>query len=112
MKTLLRVMVSCIVLSASAGAHFVTLRWDLMPWPNPTTYTLYCGTNSGSYQWSTNVGNCDVVTLTNFNAGKYFFVVTVRDAVSGLESDPSNEVNVCLDCKPAPITNLTVQLVP
>lgn len=95
------------VLIGHACAWTLKLEWTLSPSSNASSYVLYCGTNSGRYHWQTNVGHCDVVTLTNVTAGHYFFVVTARDDLADIESLPSNEVNVCLDCKPEPATNLT-----
>lgn len=111
MKTLVQIVVF-VCLLGSAAAHQVRLSWTASADSNVTSYVLYCGTNSGHYAWSTNVNTCCQVTLTNAFAGKWFFMVTARDDVSGLESDPSNEVNVCLDCKPSAITNLSVSIVP
>lgn len=101
----------CILLVMPAQAHMVRLLWDASPSSNVTSYVLYCGPRSGEYVLKTNVNTCCQVTLTNAFSGRWFFMVTARDDLSGLESDPSNEVNVCFDCKPEPATNLTATVI-
>lgn len=82
--------------------------WDGSSSTNVTSYVLYYGTVSGSYTLSTNVGNNLVCTITNKQlAGKtWFFVVTARDDMYGLESDPSNEVSCLVPPLPTAPGNL------
>lgn len=97
-KILLLFLLSCIPVRA------VTLAWDPSVDTNVTSYVLYWGTNSGSYTMSTNVGTNLVFSLSNSNlAGfRWYFVVTARDDIYGLESDPSNEVNCFINKRPSP----------
>lgn len=97
MKTSLskQVMFLAIFLSSiglGLSGQSVTLAWDPSIDTNVTSYVLYYGNFSGSYTLQTNVGMATLATVSNLASGKWFFVVTARDDISGLESLPSNEV--------------------
>lgn len=77
-----------------ASAQSVTLAWDrAASHTNLSEFTLRWGTNSGIYTVSQSVPqSLTQATINGLATGKnYFFVVTARN-VSGVESDPSNEV--------------------
>ena len=61
-------------------------------------YRLYYGTNSGSYQYVTNVGSALTQAVVLPHGGRWFFAATAYDT-NGLESDFSNEVS--WESKPA-----------
>ena len=74
-----------------AAADAITLAWD----PNPyqiAGYTLYVGTQSGTYSQHFDVGTATMFTYTSAVAGqRYCFVVTAYSSPS-IESPASNEV--------------------
>jgi hypothetical protein len=73
---------------ASSG---VTLAWD--PATDVAGYRLYCGTASGVYTQTLEVGNTTQTLVSNLVDGQtYFFAVTAYNS-GGLESSPSNEVS-------------------
>ena len=75
------------------ASQSVSLAWDPNSETNLAGYVIYYGTASGQYSSSNNVGNTTNTTVSGLmEGGNYYFVVTAYDA-SGLESDPSNEVN-------------------
>src|SRR5437016_6295513 len=78
--------------SIAQGTNGVPLAWDPNPEPDIAGYILYCGTASGTYTNSIDVGNVDTAGVSGlFNGLTYFFVVTAYNT-AGLESDPSNEI--------------------
>lgn len=69
----------------------IVLAWAPNPEPDIAGYIVYWGTNSARYVSSTNVGNVTNWTTPDLEPGRWFFVVTAYNT-SGLESDPSNEL--------------------
>lgn len=90
MKKILSLMV--LLLSLSANAQQVTLAWDESPSVGVVNYRVYWGTNSGSYQFSTNVGMAFTQTVNLPHRGRWFFAATAVDSY-GIESDYSNEAS-------------------
>jgi hypothetical protein len=79
-------------LSSGLSAQSVTLAWDRNLAADIAGYRLYCGTASGVYSQTIEVGNVTSAKLSALQAGKsYFFVVTDYNT-AGLESPPSNQV--------------------
>ena len=78
----------------SGAAGTVTLAWNPNPEPNLAGYNLYYGTTPGSYAHRVPLGSITTHTVSNLAPGmSYYFVVTAIN-VTGLESDPSNEITV------------------
>jgi hypothetical protein len=72
----------------------VTLSWSADNDPNTAGYIVYSGTVSGAYTQALFLGNVTTTTISNLPSGPvYFFAVASYDS-SGVESPPSNEVNV------------------
>jgi hypothetical protein len=88
-----------LVWPAAAGAQRVTLAWDASASTNVVGYRLYYGTNSGSYQYVTNVGLALTQTVVLPQGGRWFFAATAV-GTNGLESDFSSEVS--WESKPVP----------
>ena len=87
-------LISFLGLATSTFADSATLAWDrVSSHTNLSTYILKYGPTSGSYTGAVNVAtNLTSGIVNNLVAGRrYFFVVTARN-VSGIESDPSNEI--------------------
>ncbi len=83
-----------------------TFAWDrVSSHTNLSAYILKYGTTSGSYTGSVSVAtNVTTATVSSLSPGRtYYFVVTARN-VSGLESDPSNEIS---HTAPGTISNAT-----
>jgi hypothetical protein len=77
--------------AALLPAQSVTLAWDASPDAGVTGYRIYCGTNSRSYGWSTNVGLVLTQTVVLPYPARCYLAATALDAY-GAESDYSNEV--------------------
>ena len=78
--------------STEAIAGQITLAWD----PSADTvagYTIYYGTESGSYSGQVDVGNQTWGTVQGLTSGiRYYFAVKAYSS-SGVFSEPSNEVS-------------------
>ena len=80
--------------TSAALGESATLAWDRVnSHTNLVAYVLKYGATSGSYTGSVSVAtNVTSATVNNLSPGRtYYFVATARN-VSGLESDPSNEI--------------------
>jgi len=88
-----------LVWPAAAGAQQVMLAWDASASTNVVGYRLYYGTNTGSYQYVTNVGPGLTQAVVLPHGGRWFFAATAYDR-NGLESDFSSEV--VFESKPVP----------
>ena len=89
-----------------ALAQGATFAWDRVnSHTNLSAYILKYGTTSGSYTGSVSVAtNVTTATVNSFAPGRtYYFVATARN-VSGIESDPSNEISFTA---PGTIVNAT-----
>jgi sulfur relay (sulfurtransferase) complex TusBCD TusD component (DsrE family) len=85
-------LLSCCNLSAQNSSS-VQLAWDASPSSNVASYVVRYGMASGTYSFSTNVGNRTTATVTGLQAGQlYYLAVTAQDDL-GIESLPSNEVS-------------------
>lgn len=81
----------------------VNLEWDASPTTNATGYIIRRGIRSGVYDQQITVNGRLNTTLTWSNAPvgvTNYFMATAFNA-SGLESDPSNELSVILERRPA-----------
>ena len=83
----------------AATTNTLTFAWNASPDAGVAFYRLHWGTNSGSYQRSLDATNL-TQTVTNFFLGTNFLAVTALSA-QGLESDPSNEIDVLLPRSPS-----------
>lgn len=82
----------------------VTLAWDPSADPAVTGYRLYCGTASGVYTQTIEVGSGTTTLVSNLVDGiTYFFAVTDYDS-NALESPPSNEISFAAPGIPPPPT--------
>jgi len=84
------------------SAPLVTLAWDPSPDTNVTSYRIYAGTQVDIYSSVTNAGTNLTVTIIGLAPGTWFFVVTARNDLTGLESDPSNVVWKTIGTNPPP----------
>lgn len=82
-----------LALETSAFAASVTLAWDYAPHTNLSSFHVKYGLASGAWTNSFPVPtNFTTAAVNGLLPGfRYFFIVTAMN-VSGLESDPSNEV--------------------
>lgn len=92
------------------AAANVNLAWDSSPAANLAGYVVRYGTASGQYTMVTNFGTVTSATVGGLQDGaSYYFVVKALNT-SGLESDPSNEVNATMPSVGAPtITTIANQ---
>lgn len=85
------------------AAQTVTLAWDTNSEPDLAGHILYTGRSSGSYTLQMDVGNVNIVTVSNLQEGlTYFFVVTAYNTAR-LESEYSNEVAYTVPGQPDPV---------
>src|SRR5207249_6805835 len=84
-----------VVLCTFAKAHAaqsLSLAWDRSADPSVSGYRLHCGTHSGVYTQTIEIGNATATLISNLVEGAtYFFAVTAYRTAS-LESSLSNEV--------------------
>ena len=111
MKIFLAILFA-VALAATAGS--VRLEWDPSPSPGVTNYVIKAGTNSvqtGGTNWlAVSTGTNRTVRIEALAAGRWFFhAVAVAD---GVESDPSNEVQVEFPAPPANARTVAVESIP
>ena len=88
----------------SLEANTVTLVWDPNSESDLAGYRLYYAEVSGNYDQQIDVGNTTTNTVSGLVQGRtYYFVVTAYN-ISGLESDPSNEVSTTIPLPNQPPT--------
>jgi hypothetical protein len=95
----------------SSFADSVTLTWipDSVDTTNVSGYNLYCGSSSGNYTNSIDVGNTNTFVVKNIQSTT-FFALKTYDAL-GDESDFSNEAIYIVNTNtPLPTTNPTIYL--
>jgi hypothetical protein len=85
---------SLLLLATLATTHGATFAWDRVnTHTNLNAYILKYGTTSGTYTGAVNVAtNLTSTTLNSFSPGRTYYLVVVARNVSGVESDPSNEL--------------------
>jgi len=110
MKRSVYILIVFLLTCLAVVALSVSLAWDASPDASVTGYKIYRGTNSGNYNYVTNVGNvtnCTIpLPMENVGYVTYFFAATAYDG-SGLESDFSNEVSYTPPKpRPVPVTGL------
>jgi len=92
-----------VVLCSLAETHAsqsLGLAWDRSADPSVSGYRLYCGTHSGVYTQTIEIGNATTTLISNLVSGtRYFFAVTAYNA-AGIESPPSNEVSYAAPASP------------
>ncbi len=97
MKTLIAaiLMLSLIACMAVVGPfETMTFAWEKAPSHGTNiVFRLKYGTSTNSYPWFVDVGTNTMATVTNATSGFLYFIVVAR-TTDGLESDPSNLVNV------------------
>ena len=75
-----------------ASAATATLAWDPNTAPDIAGYKVHCGTTSGNYMYSVNVGNFTSCTISGLEEGKtYYFSVTAYDS-GATESGFADEI--------------------
>jgi len=79
----------------------ITVAWDPSPDPDVTGYTLYAGSQSGTYTASQDVGNHTQRTMT-LPPGTFYFAVQSYNAY-GMSSDLTNEVSTTIAATPPPV---------
>src|SRR5438105_1019392 len=80
-------------LAETLASQSVGLAWDRSADPSVSGYRLHCGTHSGVYTQTIEIGNATTTLVSNLVSGtRYFFAVTAYNA-AGLESPPSNEAS-------------------
>lgn len=88
-----------VVLPQTNGS--VSVAWTPSPATNVNS-VVYIGVAPGVYNVSITVSNGGTVSIPNLAPGfTYYFRVRAKDRATGIESDPSNEVNYQVT-KPAP----------
>ena len=88
-----------LLLATTAHAELLTFAWDANSEPDVIGYRLHFGSESGDYGRAVNCGNVTQFSL-ELEEGERFVVVTAYNA-AGLESPPSNELDLQGD-PPAP----------
>ena len=73
-------------------AASITLMWNYSPSTNVTTYYIKYGTNSNIYFYNLNAGKTNSAVITNLTNTTWYFVVTAKDEINNIESEPSNEI--------------------
>lgn len=96
-KTAITVLLLCSALIGSAVVgpfETMTFAWDRASSHGTNiTFRLKYGTSTNNYPWFIDVGTNTIATVTNATSGYLYFIVVARTH-DGLESDPSNLVNV------------------
>jgi hypothetical protein len=90
-----KLLFSLLMLWISIPSFAVVLAWDPSPDASVVGYSIYYGTNSGSYQKRVDAGtstNCYINTTNLFKFPKTNFFVATAYTIQGVESLPSNEV--------------------
>jgi len=85
--------------SAIGAPNRVALRWDPNQEPDIAGYYLYYGDVSRVSTKKLDVGNITTTVIDLADSAAYFFFVTAYNT-SGLESDPSNEVQYRVNSPP------------
>jgi hypothetical protein len=87
----------CLLASASASVHSVTLNWTQSDSPNIASNEVYCGhVSGGPYPWHRRTKAPETsMTVPGVNSGTYYCMVTAIDG-QGMESVASNEVEVAV----------------
>jgi len=76
----------------AANAAQVTIAWDKNSEPDIAGYKIHYGTNSGSYDYSVNVGNYTSCTISDLAEGTtYYFSATAYNTLNN-ESDFSEKI--------------------
>ena len=89
----LAVLASVLVLfPMSASGAAVDLAWDANTEPNLAGYKIYCGTASGTYSYSIDVGNTTEYTLTGLDEGVTYYLAATAYDQDDNESDLSEEL--------------------
>src|SRR5881394_2296795 len=70
----------------------VTLAWDPSVSTNVAGYRVYYGEENDWFQYSQNAGPLTATTIRNLEGGLTYFFTVVAYTVTGVESDPSEEV--------------------
>ena len=85
----------CLLASANASIHLVTLNWTQSNSSDIVSNKVYCGRVSGGpYPWHRTTQHLETnMTIKKVNSGKYYCMVTAIDS-HGMESIASNEVEV------------------
>ena len=85
----------CLMASANASVHSVTLNWTQSNSSNIVCNKVYCGRVSGGpYPWHRTTQHLETtMTMKKVNSGTYYCMVTAIDS-QGIESTASNEVEV------------------
>lgn len=94
-----------VLLTYTAYAGDVKLKWTKTTSTAATGYKVYYGTASRTYTTIIPIGNVDTYTVQGLADGTYFFAVTARDDL-GNESGFSNEVSKTIRTI-SPPSNLT-----
>ncbi len=85
----------CLIFSITAHRAFsaqVTVAWDANKEDNLAGYTIYCGTASGNYDNSVDVGNNTQHTFSNLQAGVTYYIAATAYNTNHSESDYSHEL--------------------
>lgn len=97
MRTPLAIAIIAFALACQAVVgpfETITFAWDRAPSHGTNiTFRLKYGTSTNDYPWFIDAGTNTIATVTNPTPGFLYFVVVARTK-DGLESDPSNLVNV------------------
>jgi hypothetical protein len=81
------------ICSQANAAQQFAVAWDASPDTNVTGYTVYYGTNSGSYDFRMDVGTNTMTAIPDLGPwATYYLVVTAYNA-AGVESPPSSEIS-------------------
>jgi Divergent InlB B-repeat domain/Fibronectin type III domain len=106
-KQILILTVTLLVLASVAWGAQIKLAWNSNNNPQVTGYKVYCGTTSGKYTTTINVGSRTAYTVSNLAIGKtYFFAVTAY-AAGNNESKYSNEIAYTVPAAPT-LSSVTV----
>jgi len=101
------------LLAVAAQAQSIRLAWDASTSPGVTNYVLYAHTNTlaatnlSAAVVKQSVGTNLTATIEDIKPGHWWFVATAVG--SGVESGPSNSVNVEVPKPPAAMRTIVVQ---
>jgi hypothetical protein len=111
-RFILLLLVSCIsyLIPSITDAAQLTVAWEKNPEPGVAGYKIYYGTSSGEYDYSVDVGNQTICTISGIEPDRtYYFAATAYNEIG--ESNFSAEKSYSISSEPDPSTDPIDQFV-